>query len=356
MFPYLADRRNARAWFIWACLCGCILTIPAHSDETGAVAIQKIHLEGRFSSLYEPSGIIALDSTSVSTRYLIVEDEPARALHLVNISKTDNSLHSSEEVMSLGDSFIQRQMLGRLDDLEGAARGIDNRLYVISSHDDAYKGRQSSRQKLTSFSISGSMPAKKSSPQRTQYPLMRKDLYASLKAQYPELAKKFQSSKRNSKDRLNVEALAFDRKRQHLLIGFRSPRLAGNAIVVILKNPDAYLQQQSEPDWADNIWTLDLEKGGLRAMSYDEPSDLLLLVSQRESGKSQRYKLWSVAADRLSAPQRIHSTDKQLFNNVEGLTSTPDGITFVRDDGNRRKKQGATWFQLQRQQLGIESQ
>lgn len=347
MFRYPTDTYIAAASIIWTCLAGYNPLVSAHAKEAIAVPdIEQTYRDGRFTSLFEPSGIATLDKTGVSTRYLIVEDEAVRALHVVDFTDTDDKQHLNEKVITLGKGFFQRQMLGRLDDLEGAARGMDSRLYVITSHDDAYKGKQSNRQKLISFSLSD---------QGDQQPLMRKNLYASLMAQYPELAEKFRKSRRDASDRLNVESLAFDRKRQHLLIGFRSPRLSGNAVVVVMKNPQAYLQEQAEPDWAKDLWTLDLEKGGLRAMTYDDPSDNLIVVSQRESGKAQRYKLWTVAADGQSAPLQIHSDDKNLFDNVEGLTSTPDGVVFVKDDGNRRKKRGASWFVLQRRQLGIDS-
>lgn len=305
--------------------------------------IENVLQQGVFSTLFEPSGITAIGSSS----YLIVEDEAAKALRRVDVLSDKGVMALDEIPITLGKGFIQRQLLGRLDDLEGAARGADNRLYVIGSHDDAYKGKLSARQKIFSFSITN---------QGTERPHSRHAISASLKATYPELAAGFRRGKQDRNEALNIEALAFDRKRDRLLIGLRSPRIDGDAIVVSLLNPGAFLEQDADPVWAESLWKLELEKGGLRALSYDDATDSLIAVSQRESGKSQRFKLWVIAADGQSLPRRVKSTDKDLFTAVEGIVSTDDGILFIRDDGNRRKKQRASWFLLSRQQLGIETQ
>ncbi len=278
--------------------------------------------------------------------FLVVDDEYRTALQRIDVPENsdDSELIFQETALALGDGLIQRQLIGRLDDLEGAARGLNDRLYIIGSHNDAYKGKLSSRQKLVSFSIGA---------QGTENVLTKNSVAKSLRNRYPALAEKYRSSRQDRDNALNIEALAFDRKRDRLLIGLRSPRIDSSAIVVSLLNPTEFMQPDAQPDWAESIWTLDLDKGGLRAMAYDDRSDSFIVVSQRETGKKKRFKCWVIAADGSSAPRRVKSKKKKLFANVEGVVSTPEGILFVRDDGKRKKKQGASWFLLHREQLGL---
>lgn len=304
-------------------------------------------ISGSFSSLHEPSGIVRLDKKTV----IVIEDEMARPLRQLTID-TNNSANNSanavtiiEHSMATADGFFSRRLLGPLDDLEGIARIDENRFLAIGSHDDAHKNKPSLRQKLILFILKdGKVSSFK----------VRKDLYRAIRKQYPQLAEKFKKARRSPEDALNIEGMAFDRKRSVLYIGLRSPRLKSDAVILTLTNPFDYLLSEKAAVFDEAPWQLELDKGGIRALTYDDKTDKLVIVSQRESGNKQRFKLWSVRADRSQPPTRLLSDNKKLFKNVEGLTTLGEQIFFVKDNGVQLKQQGAGWFVLHRKQLGID--
>ncbi len=177
---------------------------------------------------------------------------------------------------------------------------------------------------------------------------------------YPQLAIDAQGKKKKKAAAMNIEALAYDRSRDVLLIGFRTPVLDGKAIIIRLMNPDAYLTDAAQPELDRALWSVDLDKGGLRAMTYDDQTDQLLLVSRRENHKDDSYKLWRLSADGQEPAVRIEVGDQEaMLDSVEGLIpialgpSLGSGVLFVRDNGNAKKGHGGDWFVLTRKQLGL---
>ena len=136
---------------------------------------------------------------------------------------------------------------------------------------------------------------------------LRQDLLAS----YPKLAKDAQGKSKKKAADMNIEALAYDRSRDVLLIGLRTPVLKGKAIIIRLMNPDAYLNDVALPELDKTLWSVDLDKGGLRAMTYDEETDQLLLISRREDHKNDSYKLWRLSADGKEPAVRIKVGDQK---------------------------------------------
>ncbi len=308
--------------------------------------------DGRFSSLYEPSGVVPLPDG----RFLIVEDEPERALRLVSIdlSSDDTISLKSEAHLDLPQGLTARLAIGELDDLEGAAHDQSGRLYVVSSHDDSAPHWSSKRQKLLRFSIQDGRMHEVS-----RILTLRRDLLA----RYPQLEAESRSQgKKKEAGAMNIEALAYDRSRDDLLIGFRTPVLDGKSIIVRLTNPDAYLSDDAPPELGEPLWSVDLDEGGIRAMAYDDQSDQLLLISRRENHKKDSYKLWRMAADGRTPATRIDIGEQEdMLKNVEGITpvslgnASASGLLLVRDNGNRKKGRGADWFMLSRRQLGLDA-
>ncbi|NND91963.1 MAG: hypothetical protein HKN42_13975 [Granulosicoccus sp.] len=321
-------------------------TVGASNPDPAREVIAK----GRFTSLYEPSGIVPLPDG----RFLVVEDESARALRLISGSD-GNPLtgFDVESSVAMPEKMQERWKLAMLDDLEGAAHDRSHRLYVVSSHDDQLPYWVSRRQKLLRFSIRDGRIADVSVKLT-----LRRDLLAS----YPRLADAVRPNRKTKESGLSVEALAYDRRREVLLIGLRSPLVNDKAIIVRLLNPDAYLGEGVEPEFEPDLWTLDLDKGGLRAMAYDDRSDQLLLVSRREHRGNAAFKLWRLPADRTGKVRRIQVGKKDdLFDRVEGLTpferpgASDSGVLFVRDNGKNRSRRGADWFIISRSTLGIDA-
>ncbi|ASJ71896.1 DUF3616 domain-containing protein [Granulosicoccus antarcticus] len=309
----------------------------------------SMKLDGSFTTLYEPSGIAPLPNG----RFLIVEDEPAQALRLVTAEVlTGNAVALKDETrLELPSSLTERLSVGVLDDLEGAAHDQLQQLYIISSHDDSTPYWSSERQKLLRFSIRDGRMHNVSTKLT-----LRRDLLKS----YPQLATDTEGKSKKKAASMNIEALAYDRSRDVLLIGFRTPVLNGNAIIIRLKNPAAYFNDDAQPELDKTLWSVDLDKGGLRAMTYDDQSDQLLLISRRENHKDDSYKLWRLPAAGQEPAIRIElGEQEEMLKRVEGLAlmdldPSPDsGVLFVRDNGNTKKKQGGDWFILTRKQLGL---
>ena len=318
--------------------------------STGVVAA----LDARtFDKLYEPSGVTRLSDGLL----IVIEDEPRRAMRRVTIAVDEAAPIAGSSATDAIDIVDEKRLkrakgadagadVGDLDDLEGIARDATDRVYVIGSHDDAEGRLASDRQKLVRYAVRGDRMSDAAMTRR-----LRRDLLDA----HPEIAVEIADGGRTD-GTLNIEALAFDRRRGELLIGLRTPRLDKDAVIVRLTNPDAYVEGTAAAAFADAPWTLDLDKGGLRALAYDDRTDQLLMISRRESGGGGAYKLWRAAADGTSPPSRIRlPAEDDPFDDVEGLVPL-DGtasVLFVRDDGDRDEREGGGWFAVSRERLGL---
>lgn len=296
---------------------------------------------GTFQLLVEPSGITALDDEVL----IVVEDEPSRALRRLEVSSNANAkLNFDEFEQPTSTSFIQRRLLAPLDDLEAIARVSSDEFFVIGSHENAGQGGHRARQKLVLFTRDGIDIVSAA---------MRQDLFTQLGARYPALLETISENKKK-RGSFNIEGMAYDRQRERLLIGLRNPLQNNRSVVISILNAIEYVRGD-DPVFADELHLIDLEKNGIRAMVYDDETDALLIVGKREHGGSKRSTLWHVDADGLGSPLRYRSDDKNLFNNVEGLSPIGETIVFVRDNGQRRSSDD-NWFALTRNQLGLKTQ
>ena len=308
---------------------------------------------GTFDKVHEPSGVTRLGDGTL----IVVEDEPRRPMRRVTIAVDADALDGRDP--TAGDAIRvvdekrlkiakgEREDVGELDDLEGVARDAADRVFVVGSHDDAGERAASDRQKLVRYALEDG---------RARDVVVSRRLRQDLLDAHPGIAGEIADGGRTD-GALNIEALAVDRRRGHLLIGLRTPRLDKDAVIVRLSNPDAYVEGEAPAAFDAAPWTLDLDKGGLRALAYDDGTDQLLIVSRRESGKGGAFKLWRVAADGAAPPVRIRLPDeKDPFDDVEGLVPLGDGagVLFVRDDGRRDGREGGGWFAVSRERLGLE--
>ncbi|MFK7993548.1 MAG: hypothetical protein AB8B87_05390 [Granulosicoccus sp.] len=300
---------------------------------------------GQFELLSEPSGVIALGLNS----FIVVEDEAKTPLRRLS-SLTDNptSLKFAEFDQPIGSELFDGPLDGPLDDLEGIARVSPTQFIVTGSHESARKGTWPGREKLVLFTLENNEIVSAQ---------IRKNLYKKLKKRYPELRDIMKKTSVRKRQPLNIESIAFDRKRLRLYIGLRTPIADdtedAEAFVIRLDNALEYLAG-GKPVFGERLHRLYLGKGGIRALAYDDQSDKLLIVSRRESGKKKRFMLWSVSADTMENPKRHKSKDKDLFENVEGVTPFSDGVLFIRDNGDQSEDSKDDWFILQRAQLGLD--
>ena len=314
------------------------LILAKEKARVHPLSIGKPVAAGQFDLLDEPSGVAALDESTL----LVIEDEAHTALRRLSLtSRTLAEFSFSEADQLSSKGFIQRLLLGPLEDLEGIARESSDRFFIIASHEDANLGTRPEREKIALLSRNGDDIISAS---------MRRDLFDQMSKHYPALG----DAMGKKKNTLNIEGLAFDRHRQRLLIGFRSPLLDKQSIIVSLNNAVDYLQGD-DPEFAPTLNLLDLDKQGVRAMSYDDATDTLIIVSARESKGKRGVNLWTLDAEALHSPVRHDSDDKSLFEDVEGLTPIAGGVLFMKDKNGKKKKRDDTWFVLERSQIGLDS-
>ena len=351
--------------------------------EASAAPFAEVPALRPFVSLTEPSGVTQL----VDGRLLIVEDEAAHALRLVEV--TESRLAASGQSWTLGreidvrpsDSWLTSLRLGPLEDIEGVALDNLGRVLVIGSHDDSARRHREERRKLVRFSLDRD---------RRDEIAWRFDLRAVLVETYPALAERIGEAASRGESRidpddthhagvLNIEALAFDRRRGELLVGLRTPLLGGDAIIVRLQNPDAWMDRRAPARFAPELLRLDLDGGGLRALCYDDRADQLWLVSRREGDGEQEgkdhgdevgdFRLWRLPLLERSSTARIAGSARAIrprlvmlpepswLESVEGLTvldrdsRTRGRLLFVRDERSSGKTDRAHWFALPRESL-----
>lgn len=327
---------------LWLALSIAVHWSPAAANSSRHTAVVGEPIaKGEFKRMREPSGVIALDNETL----IVIEDEASRALWRLRLSSDGSSNPIFEEfVQPPAKGFIARLRLAPLDDLEGIARISSNQFFIIGSHENASRGAHPAREKIALLTRDGSDIVRAE---------MRRDLFDQISRQYPELAELVKGSKKGKNRAMNIEALAFDRKRHKLLIGLRTPLINNSAIVISLANPIDYIEG-SAPKFTDPLITIDLNGDGIRAMAYDDHTDKLIIVSKKESGGKNRSTLWSLAATLDEDATSYRSDDKNLFKDVEGLTPIAEGVLFVRDGGGATNKKGDDhWFILKREQLGL---
>lgn len=328
--------KSSRLLFLsMTALCSLALAdVPQHGASIGDPA-----LKGRFTTIREPSGVTMLDAQTL----IVVEDEASHALRRLEVSASDPLHFRFQEFdQRPAKGFIQRQQIGPLDDLEGIARVSSNQYIIIGSHENASRGKLPAREKIVLLTRDGADVTSTA---------IRYDLFDQLAKRYPELAKIVEGSKKGGKNALNIEAIAFDRKRQVLQIGLRAPLLDNNAIVISLDNSIDYLEG-AEPEFSSTLRTIDLGKNGIRAMAYDDLSDTYFIIGKQESGGKNRSTLWTLSATLNTVPVRYESDKKSLFDDVEGLSPISGGVLFVRDNGGKVNNDDQ-WFILTRSQLGL---
>ena len=156
-----------------------------------------------------------------------------------------------------------------LNDLEDAAAGGPDELFVIGSHArDRFGEAPEARYRLARlrFSATGKLLEAVQSPALLQ----------AIQTEVPFLADAIRRTP--ARTGLNVEGLAFT-PGGHLLIGLRAPTITEStprphggqedAVVLRIKNPDALFENPAQPPILGETLKLDLHGGGIRGMAYD---------------------------------------------------------------------------------------
>ncbi|MDJ0806993.1 MAG: DUF3616 domain-containing protein [Gammaproteobacteria bacterium] len=297
----------------------------------------------------EPSAVRQL----ADGRLLLVQDEASDPLVLLQFNQSEKSITLRRPVLEERERPFW--ILGRaepprgLEDLEGLAAGADDFLYAITSHSHTLSGmRQKTRERLVRLRIEGE--------RIRDYAVFGKLRKAILSA-HPELKKAARSGYDKGRKGFNIEGLCADRERRRLFIGLRSPILDGQSMVLIMENPAAVFEKNEKPVFASTPLRLDLDKGGIRAMSYVPWLGRYLLVTQKakKKGTSDRpFRLWLWGGPGDAAPRPLKIPDLDL-RSTEGITPVrlggDDYLLLVSDDGNRRRNRAGHYLLVPREAL-----
>ncbi len=300
--------------------------------------------------IYEPSAVCQL----VDGRLLLVQDESDDPFVLLQLTGEGQAEFQRPTLDPQDRPFWilgQAEPPRGLEDLEGLAAGVDGYLYAITSHSRTESGnRRKSRERLARLRIEEG--------QIRDYEIFGKLRKAILTA-YPELKAAAHSEYAKGREGFNIEGLCSARDKGQLLIGLRSPILFGRSLILVLENPTAVFQNSDAPIFAPEPILLDLDKGGIRAISYVPSLDSYLLVTQRAkkrdtSGKAFRLWIWTGRDDDPARPLQIPGLS---LRNTEGITPVRhagrDYLLLVSDDGNRAKELPGHYLLLPLDALGL---
>lgn len=278
----------------------------------------------KFKHIYEPSGIVQL----ADERFVVVEDEAASP---VGIFTLDNEGETQETYLARASLFSlisSDRALNTLDDLEGVTTDSEGRIYAITSHSRKNDGkRRDSREQLVRFRLQDDGI--------TDFKAihgLRKRI-----ARHHDLLKDAARLRDVKDDQgFNIEALSFDSSGRKLLIGMRGPLADKHAVIVTLENPHAVFDSEAKPEISQQLITLDLDGGGIRAMCYDPTINGYLIIA-RKQGKD--FKLWLWSGDPGSSPTRVKIKGTKNLRQAEGITPViidgkPAGILIVSDEGD----------------------
>lgn len=290
---------------------------------------------GRFSALYEPSGVQRL----ADDRLIVVEDEAHSPLHLLTLNAANGFDSKPVDSITLKGGSTGGARVVELDDLEGIA--LDRQqgyIYAITSHSRTASGRrQDGRERLIRFRLNGDAVVD----------LEIFDSFLDVVAQSHEVLEEAISKRDlDEEEAFNIEALSFDASGERLLIGLRTPVIRKKGVLIAILNPrEIFGPDAVAPKLADEPVLLDLDRGGLRALAFDPVLQGLVMVSRREDKKGKAFKLWFWNGDPAVAPSRISINGVDSIDRAEGLTSFlqqgRERLLIVFDDGDAGRGVGA---------------
>ena len=292
------------------------------------------------ADIYEPSALQQLPDG----RILVVEDEANRAFSLLTVT-TDGRFAENPA----GDQRLLRSFGRKMSDLEGLSIDGEGRAYAITSHSTKNKGkRDRDREQLLRFAISGGVAS-----ELAVYTGLRDAL-----AEAADLNRAIEETTGEAADfdKLNIEGLAYVEETGELLLGLRTPMVAGHSLVVPITNPADLVEGGAEPRFGPPLF-LDMQGGGIRALSFDPVLKTYLVVNeveQPEGGRISQLWKWDGGSDRppvaLSLPGIID------LDNVESIDSVVVGgerrLLLMSDEGNAKKNRPARYLMLGYDLLG----
>ncbi len=292
----------------------------------------------KFNHIYEPSGVQQL----ADGRILIIEDEPEQPLHILKLTADGKMLENKSLNMLLRIAFSRR-----LDDLEAITTDPNGYLYAITSHKRNSRGkRKKARELLIRFKIQGNKVVDTG---------IVENLYEAIEGS--GILGKVDKKGAGGIYNLNIEALSFDQDNR-LMISLRSPQLDNKSMILLLENPTGIFENNEIPKIASTPILLDLEGGGIRAMSYDPKLKGYLLtneiyINESNNVKHSQISFWK--GSQSHKPEPIKLPGLINMNNVEGIAPvTIKGeprVLLISDNGDLKRNRPANYMLLEYHQL-----
>ncbi len=312
---------------VFCCFMACTVLF---SSETVAEDKKQEVMKRAFLTLFEPSAVVALSDKEI----IIFEDEGKNISSVHSIAEDSRGLHLIEGENSFPDADV--------DDIEGAARAVNNDIFAITSHSRTKKGERH--------------------PEREQLLVVRgKDIkrysISGLSDAITDYLKKLYSFNTEQLESINIEGLTFSRDSKALLIGLRNPTYKGKAILISLTNIDALKAQSFSPQFTKTPFLLDVGGEGIRAISYDRTTKKYYIASEAENKKGKkRSRLWAWdGTGEETTPLKLKGMKK--LKNIEGITVVSHNgervMLLVCDDGNKKKGKGASYALIGVDQLKV---
>lgn len=343
--PGATDATAAKTWAAIPLALLLLIGSPGSAPDasTDLPGFEKFR---RFEKIYEPSSVQQLPDGGL----LILEDEEIQSLSVVTLDSRGNATARRLRYGALLDWLVGKPVLGKLEDLEGADVDNHGNVYAITSHSRARSGKlKGSRGKLIRFKVKGD---------RVVEPIVVRGLKKRIIEKHPFLAEIDGIFKPKKKNGFNIEGLSFDETKTKLLIGFRSPVIAGKAVIAVMENPSGAFERNEDPVISDQAIYLDLGQGGIRAMAFVPKLGGYLIISRREKKSSDSFKLWFWDGAIDHAPRRVRVADLKNFRNAEGISPVriegQERLMIVSDDGSMFKKKGGHYLLLAYEQLEID--
>ncbi len=344
-----ANLRYSYSVFRW----GLILSIIAflviksiqfyfpHQHDESVQALTSNSSILKFDQIYEPSGVQQL----ADGRLLVIEDEPEYPLHILKPTKNGKLIENKSLNILLRIAFSNK-----LDDLEAITMSPDGYIYATTSHKRNKKGkRKPDREQLIRFKIDGNK-------------VVDTGIVTNLvdAIETSGILGKVNKQGKGGLYNINIEAISFD-KENRLMICLRNPQIDNSSIILLLENPSEIFTHKAKPIIAKSPLLLDLQGGGIRAISYNPKLNGYLLTNEiYTSGdnniKHSQISFWT--GDAKHKPKPINLPSIINMNNVEGISPvTINGeqkVLFVSDNGDLKNNRAANYLLLDYHQLSGE--
>lgn len=302
------------------------------NEELNSASIYK------FDHIYEPSGVQQL----ADGRLLVIEDEPERPLHILGTDLSGRMRENKSLNLLLRIAFKKE-----LDDLEAITIGPDGYIYATTSHKRNKQGqRQKEREKLIRFKIQGNQIVDTG---------IVIGLIDAIKAS--GTLGTVDANGKGGLYNINIEALSFD-KNNRLMISLRNPRIKGKSVILLLNNPAEIFTKKVKPIIAKTPILLNLQGGGIRAMSYDPRLKGYLLTNEvyavdNSNIKHSQISFWD--GDPNHNPKPIKLPNIINMKNIEGITpvtiNNEPRVLLISDNGDIKKQRPANYLFLEYHQL-----